>query len=229
MQIKLFIALATCSVLFVSENIFAWSDDPDDADTSSSEKYYYYSNDNTNDAYNDSMIQQAEAQQGQYQYYAKPKARTTRTTTTTTTSGYSKSGRLPKEINANGERTIVIDPRVHAWGAYDTSGKLVRSGTATAGSGWCSDIGRPCRTKSGVFRINSLGDRNCVSNKFPIGEGGAPMPYCMYFNGGQAIHGSYQVAAANISHGCVRVSVQEAQWLRFEFAQVGTKVIVKSY
>lgn len=127
------------------------------------------------------------------------------------------------------EKMIIVDPRKHSWRAYAANGKLVRSGLATAGSSWCPDIGRPCRTKVGVFRVYSLGSSSCVSKKYPVNRGGAPMPYCMYFNGGQGIHGSYQVVPANVSHGCVRVHVSDARWLRNNFVNVGTKVIVKPY
>lgn len=135
--------------------------------------------------------------------------------------------RLPHTI-ASTEKAVLVDPNVHAWGAYE-NGNLIKAGIATAGSNWCPDIGRPCRTKSGTFRIQSLGSQDCKSHIFPVPRGGAPMPYCMYFNGGQALHGSYETAEANISHGCVRMNVSDAEWLRFNFANVGTKVIVKSY
>lgn len=127
------------------------------------------------------------------------------------------------------EKMIIVDPRKHVWQAYSPSGILIKSGMATLGSSWCGDICRPCRTKVGVFRIYSLGSSNCVSKKFPVGRGGAPMPYCMYFNGGQGIHGSYEVVRGNISHGCVRVHVSDARWLRFNFVNVGTKVVIKPY
>ena len=55
------------------------------------------------------------------------------------------------------------------------------------------------------------------------------MPYCMYFHGNQALHGSHETADANISHGCVRLHVGDAEWIRFNFANVGTKVIIKPY
>lgn len=128
-----------------------------------------------------------------------------------------------------GEKVIVIDPRAHTWAAYSASGQLLRSGIATAGAKWCPDIQRACRTKSGVFRISSLGSSSCKSTRYPVGRGGAPMPYCMFFNGNQGLHGSHEVARANLSHGCVRVTVSDAKWIRFNFATHGTKVIVKSY
>lgn len=144
-------------------------------------------------------------------------------------SSRSYSSRLPSQISAQGEKVIVVDPRVHAWGAYTPEGSLVKAGLVTAGSHWCPDIHRPCRTRAGSFRIFSLGDRSCKSHKYPIGRGGARMPYCMYFNGGQGLHGSYEVVEGNISHGCVRMHVSDAEWLRFNFAHVGTKVIVRPY
>lgn len=139
------------------------------------------------------------------------------------------SSRMPATI-ASSEKTVVVDPRVHAWGAYE-NGTLVKAGQATAGSSWCPDIGKPCRTKAGQFRINSLGSAECKSHKFPVGKGGAPMPYCMYFNGGQALHGVHdgEVVDGNISHGCVRMHVQDAEWIRKDFAKVGTKVVVEPY
>ncbi len=138
------------------------------------------------------------------------------------------ASRLPKNI-APGERVIVVNPHTHVWGAYTESGKLVRAGLATAGARYCNDIGRSCRTKTGEFRIFSLGDSDCVSSLYPVGEGGAPMPYCMFFNGGQGLHGSDHLAEGNLSHGCVRISVNDAEWLRYHFAEKGTKVIIKPY
>jgi hypothetical protein len=144
---------------------------------------------------------------------------------------------LPSSITPEGHKKIIVDPRVHMWGAYNEDGHLVKSGAATCGSGYCRDLGRSCRTKVGTFRIYSLGSAGCYSHKFPVGRGGAPMPYCMYFNEGQALHGSYQVVRANVSHGCVRLHVKDAKWLRFNFAEeptsrnerLGTIVVIKPY
>ena len=140
------------------------------------------------------------------------------------------SSRLSPSI-ASGEKVVVVDPHAHAWGAYDRSGNLVKSGLATAGSEWCPDIGRPCRTSIGHFRVSSLGGPECKSKIFPVPKGGAPMPYCMFFHGGQALHGvsEGEVVEGNISHGCVRLHVADAEWLRFNFVDVGTKVVVKPY
>lgn len=142
---------------------------------------------------------------------------------------------LPQQIDPPDEKMVVVNLGKHAWGAYDPDGRLVRWGPATGGKDYCPDIGQGCRTKSGEFRVYSLGSSRCVSSKFPVGEGGAPMPYCMFFNGGQALHGSPGgVIRGNESHGCVRMFVDDAEWLRYDFVQGpsddndyrGTKVIV---
>jgi hypothetical protein len=137
--------------------------------------------------------------------------------------------RLPATINTHGERVVMIDPNVHAWGAYGHDGQLIKAGLATAGGEYCPDINRGCKTSSGTFRIQSLGASTCKSTRYPLPRGGAPMPYCMFFNKNQGLHGSQYVMEGNQSHGCVRLSVQDAEWVRFNFATIGTKVIVKPY
>jgi lipoprotein-anchoring transpeptidase ErfK/SrfK len=141
------------------------------------------------------------------------------------------ASRIPDRIDTKGQRVVVVDPSVHTWGAYDRDGSLVKAGIATAGGNWCDDINRPCRTSVGSFRINSLGDGQCISRTYPKPNGGGLMPYCMFFSGGQALHGSPDgaVVEANISHGCVRMRIADAEWLRYNFATVGTKVIVRPY
>lgn len=156
-------------------------------------------------------------------------------------SAYSKSrsgkSALPQFISPPGEKVIIVDPNVHAFGAYNADGKLLRTGLVTAGGRWCPDIHRSCRTRSGTFRIYSLGSGGCKSSKYPLPRGGAPMPYCMFFNKNQALHGSYNVVYGNVSHGCVRLHVGDAKWLRFNFVEGpnsvngyrGTKVVVRAY
>lgn len=141
----------------------------------------------------------------------------------------SYASRLPQTINTD-ERTVVVDPRVHTWGAYE-DGHLIRAGLASAGSDYCRDLGRRCHTAVGTFRVFSLGSAGCYSTRFPIPYGGAPMPYCMYFNRNQALHGSPagHVVEGNVSHGCVRMHVDDARWLRFNFVNIGTKVIIRPY
>ncbi len=47
----------------------------------------------------------------------------------------------------------------------------------------------------------------------------------LYFNGGYAIHGSPSVPAYNVSHGCVRISIQTSIWF-YDTIKNGTPVIV---
>ena len=138
------------------------------------------------------------------------------------------ASRLPSHLSTK-ERTVLVDPNVHAWGAYDSSGNLVRAGLATAGNYYCPDSKRGCKTSAGSFRVQSLGAASCKSSRYPLPRGGAPMPYCMFFNKHQGLHGSQYVMEGNVSHGCVRLSVDDAEWLRFNFANIGTKVVVRPY
>lgn len=142
------------------------------------------------------------------------------------------------DIDTTGEKVIIIDPATDAWGAYDADGSLVRWGPISAGADWCDDIDAACRTHAGTYRIFSLGSSGCISHKFPLPDGGAPMPYCMYFNNGQALHGEPNgLPGYNVSHGCVRLYVNDAEWLRYDFVEGptpnnnyrGTKVIVREY
>jgi hypothetical protein len=147
---------------------------------------------------------------------------------------YSEStyeSRMPEHYDTHGEKMIVVNPNVYTWGAYNAEGHLVKAGPATAGGNWCPDIERSCRTSVGTFRIYSLGDSECISRIYPLPDGGGLMPYCMYFSNGEALHGSPDgtVVEANVSHGCVRMRIQDAAWLRNNFAQLGTKVVIEPY
>lgn len=137
---------------------------------------------------------------------------------------------MPRYINPPGEKVIIVDPNEHAWGAYAPNGTLVRQGVASTGADFCPDMGTECHTQVGSFRIRSLGSAGCTSPSFPMPNGGGPMPYCMYFNELQALHGYPHVSSTrNASHGCVRMKVADAAWVRYNFAQVGTLVVVKPY
>lgn len=143
----------------------------------------------------------------------------------------------PSSIEATGKKTIVFQPYLHAWGAYDEKGNLLRWGPASGGKAWCPDIKNTCRTVSGEFRMYTKRDETCFSSKFPIPGGGAPMPHCMFFHGGYAFHGSNTVPGYHDSHGCIRVFKKDAKWLNEEFIELpsrsnrhrGTTVIITPY
>lgn len=120
-----------------------------------------------------------------------------------------------------------IPPR---WFACDENGQLVRSGPGSGGKPYCPDIGESCFTPTGHFRVYRKEDEDYKSTIFPIEKGGgAPMPYAMFFKDGAAIHGSDFVVPRNASHGCIRVTPEDAKWLSEEFIEIGTKVVVLPY
>lgn len=145
---------------------------------------------------------------------------------------------FPNRIEGEKEKMVIVDPVNLAWAAYSEDGALVRWGPISAGADYCRDIEKPCHTHAGSFRVFSMGSSDCYSTKFPLPNGGAPMPYCMYFNNGQALHGEPNgLPGYNASHGCVRMYVNDAEWLRYDFVEApnennnyrGTLVMVKPY
>jgi len=125
--------------------------------------------------------------------------------------------------------TFVFDPRRLRWKAINSKGRVVRSGRASGGANYCRDVRRACRTPVGSFRIISKRGASCRSSRYPLGGGGARMPYCMFFSKYYAIHGSSDVPNRNASHGCIRVLPKDARWLHRNFIKIGTRVKVKSY
>ena len=88
---------------------------------------------------------------------------------------------------------------------------------------------------TGIFRFFSKENQNCRSDVYPIGKGGAKMPWCMYFHKGFALHGSDDIPGYRASHGCVRMFINDAKWLNEDFVnvsneknnQMGTKVTIR--
>lgn len=144
------------------------------------------------------------------------------------------STRLPQQYDTGGKKIVLVNPNVHAWGAYGEDGHLIKAGIATAGGPTCppdEEAGGSCKTGEGTFHITRVGDSECYSKIYPKPNGGGLMPFCMFFNNGQALHGSPDpiVVEDNVSHGCVRMRIPDAEWLSSSFAQVGTKVVVLPY
>ncbi len=135
---------------------------------------------------------------------------------------------FPQRVEATGVSVFIFDPRITSWAVYDPNGNLLRTGHGSGGRNYCADIGRRCHTPSGVFQVYARGGAGCKSKKFPVGRGGAPMPYCSYFHGGYAVHGSYEVRSYNASHGCIRIYPADAKWLQ-TVLPVGSTVIIKHY
>lgn len=134
---------------------------------------------------------------------------------------------FPHRISPRASNLIKVDLSELAWGAYDQKGYLVNWGPISGGKNYCPDVGRSCRTITGTYTVYSKKGPECKSSRFPLPRGGAPMPYCMHFQGGFALHASATVPGYNASHGCVRMFSEDALWLNRDFVRVGnTKVSV---
>lgn len=143
-----------------------------------------------------------------------------------------KRGRdyFPMKIPGSGKRQFVFDPRAYAWAAYDEEGNRVMTGAASGGKDFCEDVGQPCRTVTGSFKLYNKRGVDCRSGEFPVEtKGGTKMPYCMYFYQGYAIHAGLEIPYGNASHGCIRVWPSAAKWLNEEFLTRGSQVTVMSY
>ncbi|MDR3441727.1 MAG: L,D-transpeptidase [Legionella sp.] len=142
---------------------------------------------------------------------------------------------FPIKIAGEDQKQVIVDQDKLAWGAYDAQGNLVKWGPISSGRDKCTDANRSCRTLTGIFRVFSKENEKCSSNVFPIGKGGAKMPYCMYFHKGFALHGSTDIPGVRASHGCVRMFIEDAKWLNHEFVELssernnfkGTTIIVR--
>jgi len=136
---------------------------------------------------------------------------------------------FPDQIDPPGKKTILISKSKLAFGAYSASGILENWGPISSGKGYCPDVHRRCGTPNGTYKIYTKQGAGCKSNKFPIGRGGAPMPYCMFFYHGFAMHGSPTVPGYNASHGCVRMYTSDAKWLNKEFSDGQSVAVVIKY
>lgn len=133
------------------------------------------------------------------------------------------------------EKQVIVDQDKLAWAAYGADGQLVKWGPISSGRTKCPDSNNACLTLTGIYRVFSKEDSHCKSDIFPIGKGGAKMPYCMFFHKGFALHGSDDIPGYRASHGCVRMFNRDAKWLNQEFVEMtseknnvlGTIVVVR--
>ena len=136
---------------------------------------------------------------------------------------------LPNQIKSDGQKTIVVNLALFAFGAYDSTGKLIYWGPVSSGRKRCFDDNvHTCSTVTGRFRIFKIGGVDCASNEYPLEtHGGAPMPYCMFIHGGTAMHASTLSGFINRSSGCIRMFGDDAKWLNEQFAQKNMTVVVQ--
>jgi hypothetical protein len=138
---------------------------------------------------------------------------------------------FPQKAPATGNREFIFDPKAFSWAAYDPEGNRLMTGSASGGKDVCDENpSQSCRTVTGTFHVYNKRGIDCRSGEYPVEtEGGAKMPYCMYFYRGFTIHAAYEVPNANSSHGCVRVLPSAAKWLNEQFITIGTRVTILSY
>ena len=124
------------------------------------------------------------------------------------------SSRIDKRCKTAGRVLCVDKSRRTLY--YVKAGHVVTSMDARFG---CAGM----RTREGTFRINWK-SRHHVSTIYHT-----PMPYAMFFSGGQAVHYSPDFAARGYngcSHGCVNIRNRaRIAWL-FDQMRVGDRVVV---
>jgi hypothetical protein len=99
---------------------------------------------------------------------------------------------------------------------YVKAGKVVKTVDARFG---CSGMA----TREGTFKVFRK-SRNHVSSLF-----GSPMPYAMFFSGGQAVHYSPDFARTGYngcSHGCVNIRARSTIAWIFDQIRTGDRVVV---
>jgi len=136
------------------------------------------------------------------------------------------AGALPLMV-PSGASAAPLDPRCTHGRAIcvDKSSqtvRFVRNGNVVL-SVWARFGGSSTPTRNGVFHVYWK-DRNHVSNLYP----GLPMPYAMFFSGGQAIHYSpaFNRSSGGHSHGCVETHDRGATRELYDLVREGDRVVV---
>lgn len=88
---------------------------------------------------------------------------------------------FPLKISDEHQKLIIVDQDKLAYAAYDAEGNLVKWGPISSGRDRCPDANRSCRTLTGIYRVFSKENEKCTSDVFPIGKGGAKMPFACSF------------------------------------------------
>ncbi|TDO34357.1 L,D-transpeptidase-like protein [Kribbella sp. VKM Ac-2527] len=130
-----------------------------------------------------------------------------------------KSGLVPGKLRLDRRcmtgRIICVNKKTRKV-AFLYNGKLLATGDARFG-------GRSTPTRQGMFKIQRK-SKNHVSSIYK-----SPMPYAMFFSGGQAIHYSADFKARGYngaSHGCINMrDKSKIAWI-FARVKVGDRVLV---
>ncbi len=79
-------------------------------------------------------------------------------------------------------------------------------------------------TRTGIFRVKTkLRKTRMKGEDYDVPD----VPHTMYYQGGYAIHGAYwhRRFGTPVSHGCVNVAPDHAEWL-YKWASVGTTIVI---
>ena len=136
--------------------------------------------------------------------------------TTTTKSGL-VPGKLRLDKRCMTGRIICVNKKTRKV-AFLYNGKLLATGDARFGM-------RSTPTRNGSFKVYRK-SKNHVSSLYK-----SPMPYAMFFSGGQAIHYSSDFKARGYngaSHGCVNMRNKTVIAWMFNHVRIGDKVLVYS-
>ncbi len=116
-----------------------------------------------------------------------------------------------------GERTLCVDMRNDTVKVVSPSGEVLQILHVRFG-------GPNYETRTGKFTVQRKGTRGHISTLYKV-----PMPYPVFFSGGQAVHFSYEFAEnmnKDESHGCVGTRDLEAQEQLWSYMQIGDPVVV---
>jgi len=131
-----------------------------------------------------------------------------------TSSASSKGKKIDKRCKYSGRALCIDKTRDKLY--YIKDSKIIRTFDARFG---CAST----RTREGRFRVNWK-SRNHYSTIYHT-----PMPYAMFFSGGQAVHYSSDFARRGYngcSHGCVNIRNKSGiRWV-FDRVRVGDRVVV---
>ena len=121
------------------------------------------------------------------------------------------------QLQTSGERWIQIDlkkQRLIAWeGKTPVHAVIISTGKKST------------PTLPGIFKIQTkIPKQRMRGDGYDVPD----VPFVMFYEGNYAIHGAYwhRQFGTPVSHGCVNVAVDHAEWL-FEWASVGTPVVIK--
>jgi lipoprotein-anchoring transpeptidase ErfK/SrfK len=146
-----------------------------------------------------------------------PKAVVAKTATTSAAKNVLVPGKLRLDKRCMTGRIICVNKKTRKV-VFMLNGKLQASGDARFGAARTP-------TRNGMFKINSK-SKNHVSTLYK-----SPMPYAMFFSGGQAIHYSSDFRARGYngaSHGCVNMRNKTVIAYIFNHVKVGDRVLVYS-